>query len=300
VVDLLGQLAASVHRAYRLLEQHPPTQHQPFFAVVDLNAPATVGISTAAPVALPLVLEVVVFAAPPSFRVSEIRAPWFQARPMRAHARLPVGGRFGRGAGPRGTPEVAAWTHTAFLRTRTTGLRRSVARSPSLPQYQGYGGCSFNLHKRCFRAVRCSLTVSDSLPLRDTARAMSQLEREHEAQQLLEGKVAELRRMSYPELQSLPGFVPKVSMIDRLRGRLRGAVIVDGDPREVEEIDGRLGNPYHVVTSPHLQEDGRIHVATLVVDVGFFEADLPILRADLLFSPDGSVERTLLHSDDEE
>ena len=129
---------------------------------------------------------------------------------------------------------------------------------------------------------------------------MSQLEREQEAQQLLEEKVAELLRMSYPELQSLPGFVPKVSMIDRLRGRLRGAVIVDGDPREVEEIDGPLGNPYHVVTSPGEHEDGRIHVAILVIDASFLEEQLPDLRADLLFSPDGSVERTLLHSDDEE
>jgi hypothetical protein len=131
---------------------------------------------------------------------------------------------------------------------------------------------------------------------------MSQLEREHEAQQLLEGKVAELRRMSDPELRSLPGFLPKVRIVDRLHARLGGERlrIVDGDSRQVEEVDGPLGNPYHVVTSPHEREDGRIHVAVLVIDAGFFEEQLPDLRADLLFSPDGSVERTLLYPDNEE
>jgi hypothetical protein len=147
---------------------------------------------------------------------------------------------------------------------------------------------------------------------------MSQLEREREARQLLEEKVAELRRMSDPELRTLPGFLPKrrmsyrelrsllgspkVSMIDRLRARLGGErlLIFDGDPREVEEIDGPLGNPYHVVTSPGEHEDGRIHVAILVIDASFLEEQLPDLRADLLFSPDGSVERTLLYPDNEE
>jgi hypothetical protein len=130
-------------------------------------------------------------------------------------------------------------------------------------------------------------------------------EREREARQLLEEKVAELRRMSYPELRRLPGldFSPKISMIDRLRARLGGGErlrIVDGDPREVEEIDGPLGNSYHVVTSPFEQEDGRIHVTVLVVDAGFFEEQLPDLRADVFFSLDGSVERTLLYAEEEE
>ena len=60
------------------------------------------------------------------------------------------------------------------------------------------------------------------------------VERARVAQQLLEEKVAELRRMSVPELRSLPGldFSPKPRMIDRLRGRLGGERlwIVDGDP----------------------------------------------------------------------
>jgi len=42
---------------------------------------------------------------------------------------------------------------------------------------------------------------------------------------LLEEKVAELRRMSYLEVRRLPGFSPKVSMIDRLRG-LRGGELL--------------------------------------------------------------------------